>query len=84
MNETMLTYLQDRMKDGNAVLAADKMVTEKEKWAEGWKSWFLNVHQNIILYTHYGKDMGETLKTHIYTRRHKQKDSYSEVVIYLA
>ena len=38
MNETLLAYLQDRMKDGNAVLAADKMVTQKEKRAEGWKS----------------------------------------------
>ena len=35
MNETLLEYLQEKLKEGDAVLAADKKVTEEEKKAEG-------------------------------------------------
>ncbi len=35
MNETLIAYLQERMKDSDAVLAADKKVSEEERKAEG-------------------------------------------------
>ena len=33
--ETLLIYLQEKVKDGDNVLAADKQVTQREKEAEG-------------------------------------------------
>ena len=44
MNQTLLEYLQEKLKEGDAVLAADKKVTAEEMRAEGncWTSFSLS------------------------------------------